>query len=80
MTQWLQCTLRINHGGLGIGISEHTAHSAYMAPFLRIFNDLEQILPNLRDPINNKTLSTIMLLQSVFLTTKTPTMKYQHSP
>ena len=29
--QWLQCTLRINQGGLGIGVSDHTAHAAYTA-------------------------------------------------
>ena len=43
-SQWLQCCLRINQGGLGV--SEHTAHAAYTASFLSTFTDIEQILPN----------------------------------
>ena len=62
--QWQQCTLKLNQGGLGIGVADHTAHSAYAASFLSTFNDIETILPNLRNIIsnpleNNTTISTI---------------------
>ena len=64
--QWLQSNLRINQGGLGIGVSEHTAHSAYVASFLSTFSDIQQILPNLREIISNplETTCTISIINN----------------
>ena len=85
--QWQQCTLKLSQGGLGIGVTDHTAHSAYAASFLSTFHDIETMLPSLRNIIsnpleNNTTISTIQhYVTSIrIINYKTPTMKSQLSP